>query len=490
MSIIGNENYLVTFDEKNKEKGLSIEDNNKCVDVDLDSSVDNEIKTSLCKNKIDTYSYKSSGNVDVYSNSNALSSNSGNVSDSVQSKIFTLCQVGDNDYASDSQSGETDCVSAVLYYYDVNYIKQSMKNSSYYKNYGNWFIQNGTDVKTYQSNMDDAISKFGGDKYNWSILAPNNVFPIKTTTRRNIYRYMYSFDNIGYFANNTSRIMTGTNKDAISDLGRIMGATNSIVLNNVHSCFYEVFEDICKCCGDPIDTALLEAGSYKVVTESHLEDYCSTHNCTKSDTQMRTTQAKMNIYPSTVSLYDLDALFDANASENLGKNWSTNSEFYVGGSTYLTNKGAELAIQIQSVGENVYDDTPEYSFYLGPEALSKIKEYNQGVGYALNIDNLIPYGYYRVVSDNNDFEVTDENSQITMIHYGSKFLEDLVGYVPTDYYNKTFITRKQNNVCYVVSTDNDAAATAYKIVKGSNCRWVDYIQYDEGTSNYFRLAYK
>ena len=65
----------------------------------------------------------------------------------------------------------------------------------------------------------------------------------------------------------------------------------------------------------------------------------------------------------------------------------------------LSEKAAKNPIYISFV--NLFKEG--YKHYLGPEALSKIKEYNQGVGYALNIDNLIPYGYYRVVSDNNDF---------------------------------------------------------------------------------------
>ena len=302
---------------------------------------------------------------------------------------------------------------------------------------------------------------------------------------------MYSFDNIGYFANGKSRVMTGTNKDAISDLGRIMGATNSIMLNNVHTCFYEVYEDICKCCGDPIDTALLEAGNYKVVTDEHVSNYCANNDCNKSDYTTKSTSASLKFYPSTVSLYDLDSILGETAFSNLGDNWSEASGFIVSGNSYTTDKGAKLANQIQNIGENVYDDIPEYSFYLKPEALSKIKEYNKESSYTINVDNLIPYGYYKVTSDNqSDFEVTDENSDVTLIHYGSKFLEDLVGFVPTDYLNKTFISRKSNNVCYVLSTDSNAASTAYKLSKEGNCRWVDYVQYDEKTSNYFRLAYK
>lgn len=511
MTLIGENNYLISNDEKNNEvmgissdKKDSNEKLNECVDITY--LKDNYGQTmQLCKNKINTYSYKYSVNdgKDIYASDSGVTntdSNSGNIGNNVTEKTIEICQIDsskDYSYSPNDTTSKTTCAKAALYYYEVNYVKQTLKNSSFYKNYGNWYVNNVTDVKVHAENLNDAIKKGGSIKSSgkteayWSPMAAYNVFPIKITTRRNLYRYLYSFDNIGYFSEKITYTNPTTNKTETRDLGRVMGTDVSIILNHNHTCFYEVYEDVCKCCGDPISTVTVEP--YGVVTDEVTKDYCAQNGCADSIDDSASGDGTFGFYNSSVSLYDLDAVSDSDASKNLAQNWNKDEQFYYEGDNYTTSKGYGLADQIQERGESIYDSAPEYSYYLDPAALAEIRDYNEIYDYKVSDSRLRPVDTHAMSSDTTNFAVQDKDTTVTVGHYASKFLEEQMDAFITDDYRSNVLTKK-SKVCQVVVESSDdasvsrAAKDAYELVKNSDCRWVDYVQkYDD---KYIRLAFK
>ena len=513
MTLIGNNNYLISNDEKNNEvMGISSDSRdasekaNECVEVSyLKDNYGNTMQ--LCKNKINTYSYQYSLNdgKDIYTSDSGVAytnSNSGNIGNNVTVKNIEICQIDASQgysYSATDNTSKTTCAKAELYYYEVNYVKQTLKNSSFYKNWGNWYVNNVTDVKVHAKDLaaaaksDTTIKSTANSTGYWSPMARYNVFPIKITTRRNMYRYLYSFDNIGYFNKAITYNNPTTNKTETRDLGRIMGTDVSIILNHNHTCFYEVYEHICKCCGDPILTTAIEP--YDVIADDVTEEYCKNNpnGCADSKEDGGSGNGTFGFYSSTVSLYDLDAITDSDASKNLADNWNKDEKFYLEGKTYTTSKGYGLAKKIQERGESIYDGTPEYSYYLDPSALAEIRDYNDSYGYKVTTSTLRSVDSQAMSSETTNFKVEDVDTTVTVGHYASKFLEGQMDSYITEGYRGKLLTNK-SRVCQVVVEDasdallTKAAEDAYQMVQSGDCRWVDYVQkYDD---KYIRLAFK
>lgn len=497
MTLIGDNNYLVNNTAKNKLYNTA---NNSCGLTGIKSG-GQELK--VCKNKVTTYSYGNKWENDTtssrnYSDGTEKSTSTTNMSDDVleKNKQIDVCQIVEQGeglgWNNGTDATKSACLKAKLYYYKAYYRKQTLENSSFYLNKGNWFVNDKTDVKIHANSLNDSgdresvknIIKGKFIKSDWSPIARYNVFPIKITTRKNIYRYMYTFGNIGHYSDNT--------------LGRIMGNETSIILDNRHVCFYEVIEKICKCCGDPIVTEYLDKGDsdksdYGVITDNYLASYCKTHTCSNSvigyngNTPDYSSSGTLGFYSSSVSLYDLDGI--TSSKNNLSSNWNSNDTFYYEGTNYSTAKGGQLATYIEKVGEDIYNRNPEYSYYLTPSALNKIRKTGE--------TGISQQGKYRIKGTDatgngssfstNNFTDEENNTVVTFSHFTSVFLHQIMSdYITDEYRNVVIDTYPMWDSCIVTANDmkNDKP---FKTMS-TPCKWYDYVQCSGGQC--FRLAYK
>ena len=392
------------------------------------------------------------------------------------------------------------CFVTRVEYVQANYIKSSIENSSFYKNKGYWYF-NEEDVKehgdTLTQALENARNRINGvtystsdeERYKWSILGDYNVFPIKMTTARDIYQYTYTFADIGSYS-------TGKT-------GRIMGSDQSLISTNNRTCFYEVFEEICLCCGNPITS---HVGSTGIVdSDEWVEEH--TDYIPSSQDPNDSLSATLAFNTSTVSLSDMDS----DSERELGNNWGSDSMFFYNGETFTTDKGAELLKEIDSdgQGDNIYSEVPEYSYTLTPSNLASIREYNDTNGYELNHDKLTSVARYSMVPyDPTDFSECDtlagcrfdvpktndendlrENRLISFQHYTSDFLNDYlvnVAGATVNYSIYAGVPVSMDENCYVTKGFTPQEMDD----KQSSCRWVDYIQYDSDAKRYFRLSFK
>lgn len=399
------------------------------------------------------------------------------------------------------KEGQTkNCYTMAVYYPNTYYVRATLENSSFYKNKGQWYMRS-SDVKEHGDTkvqaLENAMKRDDSFRYpttpeeldRWSLMGGTNrqrgvnVFPISLTTPRNLYQYSYTFGSIG---------STYDGK-----LGRIMGDETSLIPLNTRSCFYEVYEELCLCCGSKINVHIEDDNS----TNDYLNDNPGIGYKPSDPGKLELNDdGTLSFATSTISLGDLDS----GTGRQLGVNWSPNSPFLYSGVTYFTNKGDELIHEIETKGETIYDDAPEYSYYLTPATLSAIKEYNDQYGYEVAFNSLIPYGVYSIepIGDcsspgsctwnSTDRKVMDEES-IIFQHYGSKFLEEFM-WEQNAVYDGTLATSNyvHNNDCFVTAGNvNDVTERVQ-----NGCRWVDYID-NAKTNNpttydpkYFRLSFK
>ncbi len=380
------------------------------------------------------------------------------------------------------------CKQVTVDYKKVHYVKSSIENSSYYKNKGNWYVRGG-DSKIHGDTISDAISKFNRiqpsgfiDEYDndteehmkWSRLGSFNVFPISMATPRNLYQYTYTFGNIGSYYN--------------GDLGRIMGTQKSIIQNNTRTCFYEVFEEVCLCCGYKIEPGDL-------VISSGFGDKFGYKGSDPSKAGGNTS-GTISYYTNTVALGDIGLGRDG----TLGANWSQNSPFmYNGDDNLKTDKGHNLKINIENTGENIYAKQPEYAYFLTPDSLRVIRSYNDVVGYDLDMDKLKVYESNAIVCDGATCSEGGPET-ISFQHYGSKLLVGELDEFNADLKPYGAIKNSYTNVCLI---DEDNYSSTYDIMgslmEPEQCRWVDYLEKDNiyynpttktSSNTYFRLAFK
>ena len=460
----------------------------------------------------------------------------------ILSIAMVLCEIGSNYVSAGTNSKDDEiildrgpynhgwlgggCYEYDLRYVKAHYVKSSLANSSFYRNKGIWYMgpndtrEHGDTLKEAWAN---ASKRTGGPSYanedprNWSLFYGTlgydndikynyNVFPVSITTPRNLYEYTYRFAQIGdYFDKN--------------ETGRVMGkGASSIISVNSRTCFYEVVEDICLCCGDPLVTYTYDNPNVEetITPEEFIQDNDG------YDYKMSTGSGSggvLGFSTSTVSLSDLNTSSD----RQLGGNWTNKAAFYYAGAKLSTNKGAVALKEIEDQGEKVYANDAEYSYILKPAALAAIRDYNDTYGYGVNFDTLTIYGRssiqpvgtcdsspetcYWTTSD----ETTMNNYVANFSHYGSKFLEDFNDILNLDYNafgGYTNLT-SYDNVCVLVRDDNvDNVVSQLNRLKGKGCRWVDYIEVVDdsvatllnptgsnpnnqyGGNQYFRLAFK
>lgn len=375
------------------------------------------------------------------------------------------------------------CFETQVPYLEANYIAASLENSSFYKNQGTWY-SNIHDVKAHGEDLRAALENENnhvGAGYvvdeeltseRWTPIGLMNVFPISLTTPRNMYTYTYTFRDIGSHAG--------------GELGRVMGSDTAIISNNNRTCFYEVFEELCLCCGDKINTYVYNDPDENDLIRQVMAS--SGYGESNQDLIEENDGGTLAFATSSVNLSDID--LDASGRPT-ATNWSDASPFTYGGEYNLTtSKGDQLKKTIESKGETIYASSAtkgaaEYSYYLTPTTLSKIREYNDKTGYEMNYNNLKVYGRYTIapmescsdVGNNSCWTSSDVeklNDYINFQHYGSVFLEELAK--DTSITSASTLARAENkNVCLVVDGKFDAN-TISDLVKNKKCRWIDYVE--------------
>ncbi len=409
------------------------------------------------------------------------------------------------------------CFTIDAIYLKANYIKASISNSSFYRNQGYWY-ENVQDVKAHGDSLESALKNENkshnagyviNDELNserWSPIGIMNVFPISMTTPKNLYTYTYTFNDIGS--------LTG------GDLGRIMGDENAIIANNNRTCFYEVFEELCLCCGDAINTYVYNDNDENKLIDAVMSQ--SGYRGSDADAINTSAGGTLAFASSSVNLSDIDL---ESSGRPVATNWSDAAPFIYGGEYDLTTgKGAALKGVIEDKGESIYASQSaaggaEYAYYLTPSTLTKIREYNQNHGYEINYNNLIVYGRYPIAvkpgctdaKQASCWEFSDNlelNEIINFQHYGSKFLEEEVN----DYASDSTLSKRtgNDNVCLIMEGSDVSASNIDLMMKNQNCRWIDYIENIEGNTKglteftypfigvdgygekvkYFRLAFK
>lgn len=509
MTLVGDKNFLVP-DPKENDKLIGGA-NNTCVNTDI-VGVDGKT-IQVCKNKINTYGYQSEGgwtnkdnNGKTYGGESNKNDGQSYVNGTAKTETLMICYP-DGDTAK--------CESGDFYYYELNYIKQTLSNGGYYRNYGDFYTSQYSDVKIFAGSKEEALSQasvVGTTINDWGPLGGNS-FPIGLDTRRNIYQYMYSFGNVGIY-NDTNTIgnndptmgriiggySSGNNASTIAGGESTMSSKAAVVADHTHACFYEVFEELCQCCGLPITSVVV------MPSKVNTQDYLSGFGYHFSNSDKSSSSGTLGFYTSTVSLYDLDG---SPNKEELSTNWSDDDSFRVYGNTYSTEKGGELSEAIVSVGEEIYNRVPEYSYTLDPAAMAEIRDYNELHGYEHNVRNMTNYGVCAIASDSaacNDTLSSNYTADETIIfaHYGSQFLEDLDKKYTTEGY-KNLSTRK--NICSITPGSLGSGTTYIDLMKSGsygNCRWVDYVMpkdavtflkgddtiVEHNDATYFRLAFK
>lgn len=492
MQVLGKDNVIDNHNELNetkiKEAGKDPSTfNDDCIEIaDRKNAKGENIK--LCKNKLTTLTYQSDDPWVVGSETAKTYGENitGNEIESVELKEFkiTICEYEEGESYEYSSHGNCQWDEGIVVYYPINYIKQTLENSSYYKNKGVWVQNEATDVKIHTDTVEQGEVEFGVDPGFVSIFgARYNTFPIGLDTPKNIYQYTYAFADIGYFSDGKT--------------GRIMGnPATALVAVNKHSCFYEVFEDLCICCGDPIMWTTYESSKLKD-TDSYLdsEGYNFDYSGKNLSGDSHNFNGKMSYVNSSVSLYDLTG----GTGRELADNWSSEDVFTYLTKMYKTDKGAVLANSIVSKGETIYDvekASPEYSYTLNPSTIALVKEYNKGHVYGYSTRELVPYGISakKTPVDNSVTNVDSKTKEqyITFGHFGSKFLETQMNSFVTDKFKDKVLTNRtaqgSNTVCSVPG-GADAADQAYNLIQNGSCRWVDYVQ-TTSDGQELRLSFK
>ena len=498
---------------------------------------------------VKTYGIDASGHDTAFltlDNASATTSTDGEHTSALDSYIttkdITLCTIGTSGSGSvtvtDAKDGMPrligtssrdaewhggECHTYPVSYVKAHYIKTSMDNSSFYRNKGIWYT-GPNDTREHGETLEDAwdnAEKRGREPYTnrsqeekdkWSVFVGSkeedgvikgnlNIFPVSMTTARNLYQYTYEFSKIGTYTDGR--------------LGRIMGDAASIISQNARTCFYEIIENICVCCGDPIV-------AHTNVSVPSPQEFVESTGYPYEFNRETDGNSKGVVGFSTTTV----ATSDLNGSTNrvLASNWTNKGVFYYGSNKLETNKGAVALEEIQSLGENVYlndssGNGPEYSFELKPSTIAAIRDYNDMYGYTVNFDNLKLYGRASIqplgsCSDPNHCtwftgsgseEIEEMNNKIANFgHYGSVFLEnfdDIVGTTgAANIHNLSNLT-DASAVCELVRKDNasSAASDLKRLIDTRECRWIDYIETSNSVLNmwdetpkieYYRLAFK
>lgn len=392
------------------------------------------------------------------------------------------------------------CYTVKLEYREYNYAKMSVSNSAFYLNKGFWYSSATSNI-AHGDNAIEAIknlNKITGTSFatddteleRWARLGSFNVFPVAMTTPRNLYQYTYLFANIGSYLDGKA--------------GRLMGDDDSVFQNNTRTCFYEVIETICYCCGDPVEYHTVDTkGIEPSIRDAYADTYQMKGKTSNRDKVKDSKSGSMGFYNTVSSLTSLSALNESGGERTLAANWGSDSIFnYNGYNRYVTNKGEIAAKAIEAIGEDIYGDSsrPEYAYRLTPDAISTIKQDNLSNSYGVNFKKMNTYGVTLIVPEGGQYQVADMAEKINFAHYGSQFLEGTMQQFKMDKSLDLASYSGNSAVCTVTEDEvnGTGAGIASKLTSKvhSGCRWIDYIEKtgsnpNGGDSNGpFRLAFK
>lgn len=435
-----------------------------------------------------------------------------------------------------SWSAEPGCTNySYDYVKDTNYVKATVSQESTYSNAYKWYVDEDKNYKVLAQNAAEAAKMSESTNKNekrYSLYGTeqkdNIVFPVGITTKRNLYQYAFRYTDVGMYNNK---------KD--TTLGRLMGGANAVIQNNTRTCFYEVLEGLCTCCGDVIDTEVVTPTgktTHDLVDNKQLcldSSQCkmqSTRITTREQIEDAKDNAQYNIINSTITLGSIKE----NLGRAVGSNWSEASHYTLNGQVFMTPKGASLLKSIDGVtgkGEEIYnnDTPPEYSYVLNPSAMADIRQYNEDAGYQDRASSRTPVSQTKVmVTDSSSYNEGKWKSnwkneqkqykEVSFTHWKSTFLEVLKqNHMENPEYAGKLLTdvKDENALCYVLGSEFDGSkhltefgkihttsvSSNTKLYDGKvpQCRWVDYVGQISPTaingaaakqSGYYRLAFK
>ena len=521
MKMLGVNNFIVTDNQKNERlSGLKPGDFNKSGGEDAENG-QNRV---LYINKLRTLAYQSSSpwangssSGKQYSGNLIYDSEGGGKITADKQRLY-LCAIGTgkaealkaynqagstNLFHNDSPMEEA-CYSLDLYYYPVNYIKQSITNSSFYENYGNFYFgrkEDGSIVSMWAKDFSEAKSEIGSTA---SSLARDRVgvFPISFASPVGIHSYRYWFVDIGTYFNENGRlgrIMSVNTNNVDSkyrgELGKNSGNGNSVVEYSGHICYYELFEQYCACCGKEIEVTIYEHEGYddpngklKDEIEKKIDELGEKYASQSRNRDMvnsSTSGGTLGYYASTVSLNDL---------KNLTGNWSDSTNILYDGELHnMSAVGGALGKEISEFGENAYanlsngDTRAEYSYTLTPSVIKQIRESNGSANrYVRNntkygLNNLVAVENEGIPYNQTDYVEGNPNEEPTFVHYKSKYLETLTN---------EGLFGNVNNVCQADSSSISQVVKKEGIY--SQCKFVDYNTTVDinGQNKTFRLPFK
>ena len=417
--------------------------------------------------------------------------------DSLGIKKFSLCKTESGN--GKIVGGTHKCALGMFNYYKAYYIKQTLSNSSFFKNYGDWYINNLTDVKVHDDTLESSTRI--SDPDNWSLLGGHNVFPISMDTKKNLYKYEYKFFNIGMYKDGSlGRIMGG--EVSAPDGYTVVNAREdqTLIDKNYHDCVYEVYESICRCCGDDIETyaTFYETNPDYVEGYNTVEYVNSTGATPGVSYNTEINEAQIGAYTNTVSLSNV-----ASATQRvLGANWKAQTPFYLAGTVHAgsdgTNQGAYLLKGIEEKGDELYNEKPEYSYTLNPSILANMRNYNKSNSYVPDLaggkftaaegeGNGTGFKHYGSGEVGWIVSNADADNKLRFFHYKSKYLRETLKDYETPGNGTSFSHRTK--VCYVTGTESELELKVKNLVTngpGTECLWVDYVT----PSEKIRLAFK
>ena len=440
-------NYIVP----NVEVNGSVSNNN-CRDIPLTDSIDGE-QLALCNNKTESIAYNENWDPTGEQAKTYVGSAGNSPSGFIQVFNIPICTYSSSHFYDESSNY---CQTAQSVVYKAHYITRSLKNSSYYANKGHWYIDKTNDVKSHGDTKQKAVSHNSHSmKEKFTVLygTKYNTFPVSLDTPANIYQYSYVFKDIGYFAD--------------GEVGRIMGdKIRGMIKNTERTCFYEIYEELCKCCGDPI-TWYRENRTLIDDTESYLDSMKGSSYFDKSRDDYTSRSSRFGVVSSTVSLYDLNRVGRSEYS-----NWGSHDAFLYDGKLYKNlSKGSELKNAIMNRGESIYDvnaNYPEYSYTLTPSVMARIKQENGKYRYGYTSSTVDIFGEKVCYNGGIRSTCTLDGEEAGYFHFSSNFLENdfMIAAITREFAGNVNHNKSVSSSCFVTN-----ASQAYD---KKDCRWVDY----------------
>lgn len=323
-------------------------------------------------------------------------------------------------------------------------IKLQESRASLYKPYTVFYTKHPTGEVTGEAvDIEDDYIEAG------KITRLGRVMPVRITTPKGVYNFKFAFNQIGQFNDIDDRAGT----DEKENLGRLMNYTNNnssvvseddteenplnvepiVTVNSkfindkrsvfdamgllpLYVCTYEIYEDVCKCCGEDdfeIEGDVGTVGGNKPPTGMGIND-----------------EGYLTYYYRSVSLNDM-------FPNSSGGGSLTGSR--PAGSNWTNDKGQQAYNAITAAGEFAYEE-PEYSYLLTPSATAKIRNYNRVQealgGFADFGLSCNEYGYDCTSMFLDDFDdIVGEDATLvrdnTFVHYKEEELKFDEGKLPT-----------------------------------------------------------